>query len=126
MLSKIGIQITAAVSSLIVLITVGTVVFRFLEEWTWVQSFYFSVVTLSTVGYGDLHPTSDASRLFTAFYILVGVAVVLSSLGVIGTTHLRRRENRIESRILRRRGGKSHSIASNLGIKSHVICQSHK
>ncbi len=72
MLSRTRIQIAAAGSSLILLMTIGTVVYRFLEEWTWIQSFYFSVVTLSTVGYGDLHPTSDASRLFTAFYILGG------------------------------------------------------
>ncbi len=95
MFSRITIQIAAAGSSLILLMTIGTVVYRFLEEWTWVQSFYFSVVTLSTVGYGDLHPTSDTSLLFTAFYILGGVTIALSSFAVIGTSYLRRREKRI-------------------------------
>jgi hypothetical protein len=98
MLSRIGIQVAAAGSSLILLMILGTTVYRFMEGWTWIQSFYFSVITLSTVGYGDLHPTSDASRLFTAFYILVGVAIALSSLAVIGTSYLRRRETRILKR----------------------------
>ncbi len=95
MLSRTRIQIAAATSSVILLMTIGTIVYRFLEEWTWIQSFYFSVVTLSTVGYGDLHPTSDAARLFTAFYILGGVTIALSALAVIGTSYLRRREERI-------------------------------
>ena len=103
MSSTARLQIAVASSSLVGLIAIGTVVYRYLEDWTWIQSFYFSVVTLSTVGYGDLHPTSDASRLFTALYILVGVAIALSSLTAIGLTHLKRRENQIESGILKRR-----------------------
>ena len=99
MLSRTRIQIAAAGSSLILLMVIGTVAYRFLEEWTWIQSFYFSVVTLSTVGYGDLHPTSDASRLFTAFYILGGVTIALSSLAVIGTSYLKKREKRILRRV---------------------------
>lgn len=74
---------------------VGTIAFRLLEGWTSIQAFYFSVVTLSTVGYGDLHPSSDATRLFTALFILAGVGIVLASLTVIGTGLLERREQRI-------------------------------
>jgi hypothetical protein len=106
MLSRIGIQIAVACSSLMILMIIGTVAYRFLEDWTWIQSFYFSVVTLSTVGYGDLSPTSDASRLFTASYIIGGVAIALSALGVIGTNYLRKRE----SRILERREKRGNSL----------------
>jgi len=98
MFSRIKIQIAAAASSLMILIAIGTVVYKFIEDWTWTQSFYFSVVTLTTVGYGDLHPTSDASRLFTSFYILIGVAIALAAITVIGTSYLKRRESRILSR----------------------------
>ena len=55
----------------------------------WIQSFYFSVVTLTTVGYGDLHPTTEVSRLFTALFVLLGVAIVLVSLGIIWKNLLR-------------------------------------
>ena len=93
--SRIRVQVAAAASSLLALVLAGTVAFRLLEGWTWIQSFYFSVVTLSTVGYGDLHPTTDATRLFTALFILAGVGIVLASLTVIGTGLLGRREERI-------------------------------
>ena len=96
--SRVRVQVAAAVSSLLGLMLVGTIAFRLLEEWTWIQAFYFSVVTLSTVGYGDLHPSSDATRLFTALFILTGVGIVLASLTVIGTGLLSRREHRIVKR----------------------------
>jgi hypothetical protein len=100
MFSKLKLQVSAAVSALIGMIALGTVVYKFLEGWTWIQSFYFSVATLSTVGYGDLHPTSDASRLFTALYIISGVAITLAALGIIGKNYLEKREKKI----LERRG----------------------
>jgi hypothetical protein len=95
MLSDLKLQVSAAISALIGMIILGTVAYKFLEGWTWIQSFYFSVTTLSTVGYGDLHPTTDGSRLFTAFYILAGVAIALSALAVIGTNYLEKREKKI-------------------------------
>lgn len=85
----------AAITALIIFIAIGTLVYHWLEDWTWVQSFYFTVTTLTTVGYGDMHPTSDASRLFTALFILMGVGVVLAALGVIGSSYLDNRTRRI-------------------------------
>ena len=47
-----------------------------LEGWSPVDALYFSVVTLATVGFGDLHPTTDAAKLFTVLYILFGLGVI--------------------------------------------------
>lgn len=69
-------------------IALGTVLFHFLEGWHFAESFYFSVVTLMTVGYGDLHPTSDFSRVVTAFYVLIGVGITLSSITVVATDRI--------------------------------------
>ena len=52
-----------------------------LERWTWVDALYFSMATMSTVGYGDLAPGSSGSRAFTVVFIIVGVAVVFTSIG---------------------------------------------
>jgi hypothetical protein len=101
LLSELRVQLVAAVSALAGLIFIGTIVYHNLEGWTWVSSFYFSVTTITTVGYGDLHPTTDVSRLFTSVYVLSGVAIALAALGIIGTNYL----NVIirEERMLRRR-----------------------
>jgi hypothetical protein len=56
----------------------GTLFYWVVEAWGPVDSFYFTVVTLTTVGYGDLAPTNDWSKLFTVFYIFVGIGVIAS------------------------------------------------
>ncbi|NIP55880.1 MAG: hypothetical protein GWN14_06735 [candidate division Zixibacteria bacterium] len=94
MIKKLRIEIFVALTSLLGWIGIGTVLFHRLESWTWIQSFYFSVVTITTVGYGDLVPTSDASRLFTAIYILIGVSIGVAALGIIGTEVIKNRERR--------------------------------
>jgi len=85
----------AAISALILLIIIGTMSFHYFEDWTWVQSFYFTVSTLATVGYGDLHPTSDGTRLFTALFILAGVSVAVAALSIIGSSYIDNRTRRI-------------------------------
>lgn len=88
LLSGIRLQLVAAVSALAGLIFLGTLVYHNLEGWSWISSFYFSVTSITTVGYGDLHPTTDTSRLFTSVYVLSGVAIALAALGIIGTNYL--------------------------------------
>ena len=46
------------------------------EPWTVVDALYFCMATMSTVGYGDFGPSSDASSLFTLMYIFVGISLV--------------------------------------------------
>ena len=57
------------------LLMTGMVVYHFVEGWPWLDSLYFSTVTLATVGYGDLHPTTTLGKLFTIAYIFLGVGV---------------------------------------------------
>lgn len=63
-------------ASVMAVLLVGTLVFRQLEGWSLLDSLYFSVVTLATIGYGDLTPTTSTAKLFSIFYILVGVGVL--------------------------------------------------
>ena len=60
----------------IMVLLLGTVVYRVIEDWSWVDSFYFSSVALTTVGFGDLSPSSDVSKLFTVFYIFAGISLI--------------------------------------------------
>jgi hypothetical protein len=90
-----------ALAGVLVMLAVGTLGYHVLEGWGWVQSFYFATVSLTTVGYGDLHPTSDASRLFTAGYLLVGISIVLFTLTSLGA-HLVTSEEHLAHRVAKR------------------------
>ena len=102
-----GARKMAAVTALLLLIFVGTVSYHWLETWNWTQSFYFTVSTLATVGYGDLHPTTDASRMFTAFFILTGVSIAVAALSIVGSSYIEDRTRRIVKDSVRRRKTRS-------------------
>jgi voltage-gated potassium channel len=57
-------------------LVIGTIVYSILEGWSLLDSLYFSVVTLATVGFGDLHPTTDPAKLFTIVYIFTGIGIL--------------------------------------------------
>jgi voltage-gated potassium channel len=67
----------------------GTVGFHFIEGWPFFDAFYMTLMTLTTVGYGEVHPLSFNGRLFASFVMLVGVAMVFVSFAVLGDTLLR-------------------------------------
>jgi voltage-gated potassium channel len=60
----------------IITLVFGTIVFRTLEKWSWLDSFYFSSVSLTTVGYGDITPTTDKGKLFAVFYLFIGIGII--------------------------------------------------
>ena len=70
-----------------VILAIGTVFYSIVEDWTVIQALYFTVITLTTIGYGDLHPTTEFSRVFTIFFVLAGVSILLGFLNfIIGRT----------------------------------------
>src|SRR6266478_8160377 len=70
-------------------ILVGTIGFVFVEGWTFFDSFYMTLITLTTVGYGEVHPLTFHGRVFASFLMLIGVTVVFVSIAVMGETLLR-------------------------------------
>ena len=97
-------KVLAAVKSLFIIVVGGTVVYHFLEGWRWLDSAYFSAMTLTTVGFGDFVPKTDLGKIFTIFYAFLGIAVALYTLSRVGQLYV---EHRLETRIisgLNRRG----------------------
>jgi voltage-gated potassium channel Kch len=62
--------------TVLIVVAVGTWFYRSQEGWSWVDSFYFTMVTLTTVGYGDFSPTQPITKLFTVFYLIIGVGLL--------------------------------------------------
>jgi len=85
---KIVEKIISLLSLVIVILAIGTIDYSRLEGWSFVDSLYFSATTLTTIGYGDLHPTKDITKLFTVFFALTGVATMLYTLSVLGTHYV--------------------------------------
>jgi hypothetical protein len=67
----------------LIIIMLGVMIFHWLEGWTWIDSFYFVVITLTTIGYGDFSPTTPLTKLITIFYGVNGVILLLMLFDVI-------------------------------------------
>ncbi|CAN5373905.1 potassium channel protein [soil metagenome] len=66
----------------------GATGFRYFEEFSWLDSIYTSAQTVTTVGYGDLAPKTQAGRVFAIFLMLTGVGTVLYALTVLAQSVL--------------------------------------
>lgn len=61
---------------IVLVLLFGTAGYRFIEGWGFLDAFYMTVITVTTVGITEVHPLSDAGRLFTVFLIIGGVGVM--------------------------------------------------
>lgn len=77
---------------------VGTLFYHFIEKWNWVDSYYFSVVSLTTVGYGDLAPTTVAGKIFTTFYLIIGISIIAALINNLIKNFIYKRELKNKSR----------------------------
>jgi voltage-gated potassium channel Kch len=82
----------------VALVLTGTLFYWRFEDWTIVESLYFSVVTLTTVGYGDLSPTSAGTQIFTIFYILTGIGIFVALLASIAQQYVAQKAERTSTR----------------------------
>lgn len=60
----------------ILTLTSGTIFYSTVEGMRVIDALYFSVITLTTVGYGDFTPQTDFGKLFTIFYIFIGIGLI--------------------------------------------------
>jgi voltage-gated potassium channel len=110
---------------LALLIAAGTVVYHALEGWSWFESLYVTVITLTSIGYGDHEALSVAGRIFTMLLALGGIStvalVVTEALGTIITGELR---DLWGDRSMRKRIGalERHVIVCGYGRVGRQVC----
>jgi voltage-gated potassium channel len=73
---------------IVIMLGASTAVYSHLEGWNTLDSLYFSTVTMTTIGYGDLAPVTNGGKLFTIFFVLSGVALMLYTLSTLGMYYL--------------------------------------
>ncbi len=70
------------------LVLTGTLFYWRFEDWTIIESLYFCIVTLTTVGYGDFAPTTPGTQIFTIVYILTGFGVLVALLTSVAEKYI--------------------------------------
>jgi voltage-gated potassium channel len=67
----------------IIIVVIGTIGYEVIEGWSFIDSLYMTITTITTVGFGEVHPLSDAGRIFSIFLIIGGVGGALYILTTI-------------------------------------------
>ncbi len=97
-MNEIKIRLRIFVIFFFSLMVLGTVGFMLIEGATFLDSLYFTIVTMATVGYGDVHPVTEFGKVLALFVIIMGVGIFLGV--VANATELmlsrRERESRLE------------------------------
>ncbi|MDR9393491.1 MAG: potassium channel family protein [Roseovarius sp.] len=96
-----GAKALTLLGMLVLIVLGGTVYFRLAEGWSWLDSYFFTVVTLSTVGYGSLVPATAAGKIGTTVFIFLGLGVFAVAIQQFGSFAMRKREEHTEWLIAR-------------------------
>ncbi|WP_319823661.1 potassium channel family protein [Thalassovita sp.] len=94
-------KILTLIMTLASVVVGGTVFFHYVEGWRWLDAYFFTVVTLSTVGYGEIVPVTDLGRIGTTVFIFVGLGVFAVAIQQFGAFTVRKREEHTEWLIAR-------------------------
>src|SRR5262249_35233947 len=79
-------RIFFVVLSIVITLAVGTVGFAVIDHYPVFDAFYMTLTTMTTVGYGEVHPLSLAGRVFNSFLIIFGVGTLLIGVGAMTQT----------------------------------------
>jgi len=88
-----------SVVSFLGLIFVGTLIFSHIEKWPLIDSFFYTTMTVTTIGYGDLVPTHDLSKIITSVFAMVSIPVALFLFGLLAEDILETRLGHFEKKV---------------------------
>lgn len=80
LLTRLRFRVRYALGAIMLVIALGTIGFYFIEGWSFIDSLFMTVTTVTTVGYGEVHPLSQTGRIFSICLMLVGVGTVAYAL----------------------------------------------
>ncbi len=132
-LSNTALDLRLALILLVITSGIGTVGLMLIEGYTLLEAFYMTVITISTVGFGEVRPLSDAGKLFVSGMVVVNIGIVGYVLAAFsyyvfdGRLFETMQYNRIQSKIGKLKG---HTIVCGYGkygreIVSHLKLHKH-
>ena len=119
-------RIVRPIIAIIAVISFGTVGYSVIEQWGFFDSLYMTIITLTTVGYDEVHTLSREGKIFTIVLILSGVGAMLYALGVAARMLL---EGKIREIFGRKKLSKTieklrnHYIICGYGRMGRIICK---
>jgi len=105
-------KIFIAVILLVIIIAIGIVGYVLIENFGFVDSMYMTIITLTTVGFGEVHPLSQEGKIFTAILSFISLGFFAYAISVI-TTHFVEGQLTVFLRL--------NKIKNNKKMENHVI-----
>ena len=84
---KVKSKIQTALFMLVAVLSIGIIGYRFISGYSWVDALYMTVITMATVGFGEVVPLDDTAKIFTVFLIFASLIIVGFAISVI-TEHI--------------------------------------
>ena len=122
---EIGSRFATVIFLYMAVLTVGTLGYHWIESWDFLDSFYMTVITITTVGFGEVHPLSESGKVFTISVALLGVGSFTYTFSTI-TDYLvkgeirgffRERRKKMEIKSLR-----NHYVVCGFGRVGMQVC----
>ena len=111
--------------SIVLVLVTGTLGYRLIEGWPFLDGFYMTVITITSIGYSEIHPLSTEGRIFTLFIIAIGIGVVGHALVSVSRWLI---EGEVVKVFTRRRSMKAiqkirdHFIVCGFGRMGSFVC----
>lgn len=82
-------EVQGVLTLALTLIGIAAIFYWMVESWSFLDALYFSVVTIATVGFGDLTPHTVIGKIFTIIYIIAGIGLFASAVASLAKAILR-------------------------------------
>lgn len=106
-----------------VIIFTGIFIFWRVEHWSYIDAFYFSVITLTTIGYGDVVPKTEIGKVLAALFALIGVGIFLFCVSIIAENYFFKRMVKFDKNIDNKVARKISSSLKTMDRKIRFIEQ---